>query len=197
MKFRPFLPETRRQWVGFVIGALTLLMIVTQGTWFAYRQRLKTIEEREWKYWSRLAKESESAVVVVDAATGKITGWNSAATTLLGWEAAEVAGSRFTFLVPSEYILESYGSLDSYFDRVIDPSTRDRLTGTVLAVKGKINTKPGVRRDCRISIRTIGTEKLAYVVTIDPVERVEEIKPPVEVTTVPEVPQAEPKREPQ
>lgn len=197
MKFiQSLLPDTPRRWGAAIVVAVLIPSAVTLATVFSYRQRLEQIEKKEWRYWAKTALESDSAVIVADAATGKVTGWNPAATAVLGWTPEEVLDSPFVFLVPSEYVLESYGSMNHYFTRATATRTSDRLMGTVLVVRGKINTKAGVRLECRISIRTVGIDRPAYVVTVDPVESIEEIEVPIEVPAVPEVPQAEPKREP-
>lgn len=171
---RSFLPDTHRAWVGFVIWMLLVPSVIVLGTYVTIREQNKTRDLREWRYWAKTALESKSAVIVVNADTGLIEGWNASATELLGWGPQDVVGRPFTFLVPEEAVQEQFGSLPRYFDRATSPDVADRLLGTVLAISGPIKTSTG-QIDSRISIRTLPGPK--YVVTVDAVETVAEIGP--------------------
>lgn len=181
-----FLPETQRQWAGAIAFVLMAIIGTWQGTVYTYKQRLREIEEREWKFWAMVSKDSESALIVVDCGNGRITGWNPAATQLLGWTPDEVIDRTFLFLVPEEYIRDKYGSISKYFERVIDSKSYSESMGTVKIIKGYINTKSGKRLKCRISVRTIGGGSYFYVVVVDKASTVEEIAPEVHVQIHPD-----------
>lgn len=188
-----FFPSTRRQWVGTFILLGTLMFGSWQAAEFTYRAKLREIEEREWKFWSIMSMESESAVIVVDAETGRITGWNKGATLVLGWTPDEVEGSPWAFLVPEEYIADKYGNIEAYLAKATDGATSSNLLGTVKVITNcRVNTKGGERITCRVAVRTIGSGHYFYVVQLDPVGKVHVVTPSIEVPKHPPHPPIEP-----
>jgi PAS domain S-box-containing protein len=181
-----FLPSTRRQWAGSIIFLVMAVIGTYQAVLFDYNQRLKAIEEREWKFWSAVSRDANTALIVVNCEDGRITGWNPAATELLGWKPTEVLNNTFLFLVPEEYIQEKYGSLDKYFNRVTGKSAYYEAMGTVKVINGYVNTKPGKRIKARISVRTIGGGRYFYIVAIDAANAVEEIAPDINIKIHPD-----------
>lgn len=181
-------PHTRRQWASAIVGTTAILVAVQQTAYFYYQQKraedvaaqereLQELRDRELRFWTSMATQSPSAIVAVDCETGRVTGWNPAATRILGWTPQDVVDREFLFLVPEEYLTEKYFSAQHYLATVTDPTVYKRPS--VTAVRNAfVNTSSGRRVQCHVSIRSIGGPKYFYVVTIDPLDQVEVVDPP-------------------
>jgi PAS domain S-box-containing protein len=208
---RSMLPVTRRQWAGAAVWLSVAIGFTWSTAVLIKNKRLESLEReyaaiqaenaaiqlRELKYWALISLRLESAVVAVDANTGKITGWNPAATKMLGWTPEEVVGSPFIFLVPQEAIASKYRHTANYLEQVTDPKVFGQYDALTKVIWGSVNTKSGQRIKVRIAVRTVGVHQShkVYIATIDRERNIEDIEAPP-VSPMPEVPQPEPKPDP-
>jgi PAS domain S-box-containing protein len=88
-------------YLHFSRGALTTLALLAWITWtlYEYRARFQAVVRQHDSQFVRILDNISEAVVVTDS-THRITFWNKASTTMLGWDRKDVIGKSINDILP-------------------------------------------------------------------------------------------------
>jgi len=121
--------------------------------------------------WYNVVQRTHAAIVVVDATTTKIVGWNRGAEDLFGWSEDQILGNSMSLFLPGDY-------LAIHHQRLHDEAVRAKLNETSVMVDCwvKVNDPEDPLRFVRVHIRGLGGDgPCRYLLTFEPQRSVQQI----------------------
>lgn len=141
----------RRTWFYY---ALTLILLAPI-TYLTYSLALDVAAVEQGRLhsavWYSVVQRTHTAIVVVDADSSRIVGWNKGAENLFLWSDEQVLGNSMAVFLPADYI-----PIHNY--RLKDPVVRRRLEEKSIVVNCwvKVNDPHDPLRFVRVHIRGLG-----------------------------------------